>query len=146
MQILFCENLNSTKLRMKHLGGKWLYGLCWVATQVHVYGSWSMYTCEWPPRNRGIWRTPSDDCFQCSHCHMGSGLINYVAWTLSGLTSRCRGMLGGTGQAMWEGKCFWKISSHSLLSLSQMVCKGYLGLNGYNGESAQPLQSVKLST
>ena len=28
MQMLFCENLNSTKLRMKHLGGKWLYGLC----------------------------------------------------------------------------------------------------------------------
>ena len=23
MQMLFCENLNSTKLRMKHLGGKW---------------------------------------------------------------------------------------------------------------------------
>ena len=31
--MLFCENLNSTKLRMKHLGGKRLYGLCWVATQ-----------------------------------------------------------------------------------------------------------------
>ena len=26
MQMLFCENLNSTKLRMKVLGGKRLYG------------------------------------------------------------------------------------------------------------------------
>ena len=60
------------------------------------------------PGNRGIWRTPSDDCFQCSHCHMGSGLINYVAWTLSGWTSRCRGMLGGTGQARMGGKMFLK--------------------------------------
>ena len=108
MQMLFCENLNSTKLRMKHMGGKWLYGLCWVASLVHVYGSWSTCTCGWPPRNRGIWRTPSDDCFQCSHCHMGSGLINYVAWTLSGLTSRCRGLLGGTGQARVGGKMLLK--------------------------------------
>ena len=28
MQMLFCENLNSTKLRMKHLGGNWSDGLC----------------------------------------------------------------------------------------------------------------------
>ena len=38
--MLFCENLNSTKLRMKHLGGNWLYGLCWVATHVHFYGEY----------------------------------------------------------------------------------------------------------
>ena len=26
MQMMFCENINSTKLRMKHLGGKRFYG------------------------------------------------------------------------------------------------------------------------
>ena len=26
MQMMFCENLNSTKLKMKHLGSKNLYG------------------------------------------------------------------------------------------------------------------------
>ena len=40
--------------------------------------------------------------------NMSSGLTNYVAWTLSGLTSRCMGMLGGTGQARVGGKMLLK--------------------------------------
>ena len=127
MQMLFCENLNSTKLRKNLLGGLVGYGgeVEWLLRTISMVYTWVCALVDGHPGNRGIWRTPSDDCFQCSHCHMGSGLIDYAVWTLSGLTSRCRGMLGGTGQARVGGKMLLKdLVSFFSFSLSLPKCRG----------------------
>ena len=71
--MLFCENLNSTKLRMKHLGGKWLYGLCWVGSQGYTCG---ITLVDGHPGTEESEELQVTIASCAAIANMGSGLIN----------------------------------------------------------------------
>ena len=149
MQKLFYENLNSTKLRKNLLGGLVGYGgeVEWLLRTISMVYTWVCALVDGHPGNKGIWRTPSDVSFQCSHCQYGLWLDQlrcvdsprpdrWWSWFVDGARQASMGRENASERSRLI----------LLLSLSQMVCKGIFGLNGYNGERAQPLQSVNLST